>query len=493
LPASSLATIVPSGRAPHPAEIAREGGGSILAFHPVGGRTTMWRPPMMKRDLAVAVLALAILAPACGTMGESDPVDGTFSQALSSAEEDGVLRFVNDCQTTQPALDDDAALDVRAATGIVDRRNGTDAACGTADDQPFASLAELDAVPYVGDVALSKLLAQATLLGYVTDDNDGLADDYDGVSFSLDEARGVLAIANGASFENLDVDFGLDSRAATAIVAGRPFAAATTGASMQELSAASYVGGSALQHLKSQAGAWAACADASATVRGVAFSSLDAHDTLDLLNQAPIDVLTRISGIGPVIAGRIDAARPFEDLAHLGDISGIGPSVVGHVHDETGTRWCPLLGARCGCAPGLSYRPPYVAFDENGLYYFLAYGTPWQAERTVDAGSLSQDAGGQVVLTGVQVSDDPDHWQDITVQVFQRLWASSFQYQYVGDPIVLGSNRQGVLHLGRVINAHDDKPYVLAYWQDIDDASMGWLYAKDASGAWVEQGEVFLN
>ena len=448
----------------------------------------------MKRDLTVTILALAILAPACGNVGESDPVDGTFSQALSSAEEDGVLRFVNDCQTTQPVLDDDAALDVRAATGIVDRRDGADATCGTADDQPFASIAELDAVPWVGDVALSKLVAQATLLGYVADDDDGLADDYDGVAFSLDEARGVLAIANGASFENLDVDFGLDSRAASAIVAARPFAATTTGANMQELSAASYVGASALQHLKSHAGPWA-----SLRRRG--------HDREG--NRVLEPRRARHAGPAQPGAGRRpdpdlrDRARARRQDRRRAPVRGPDPTRRHRPGSErrwsgTSTTRPARAGARSS-APGAAAtrtcrtaRPTWRSTRTASTTSWPT-DTAWGGERTVDSGSLSPDAGGQVVLTGVQVPDDPDHWQDITVQVFGKLWSCSFQYQYTGDPIELGSNHQGVLRLGRVINAHDGKPYVLAYWQDIDDASLGWLYAKDATGAWVEQGEIFLN
>jgi DNA uptake protein ComE-like DNA-binding protein len=453
----------------------------------------MWRPSTKQCNLSAGILALAIMSPACGVPEESDTLDGAFSQPLSSAEEQGVLRFVNDCPTTLSVLDDDAALDARAAAGIVKLRDGGDVTCGTPDDRWFATMAELDAVPWVGDVALSKLVAHATLLGYVSDGNDGLAPAYDGVPFTLEEAHGVLAIANGASLEILDIDFGLDARAASAIIAARPFAAATTGARMEQLAAASYVGTSALQRLKAFATPWQACTTASATVKGTLFSSLEAHDTLDMLNQAPVGVLTSITGIGSVIAGRIDGARPFESLAQLAAVDGVGPSVAGHLHEEIGTRWCPLLGARCGCAPDVSYRPPFVAFDENGLYYFLAYGEErWEGERAVDSGFLSHD-GDQVVLTGVQVPDDPDHWQDITVQVFDRLWDCCLRHQYVGEPLEIGRNRRGVLYLGRVLDAHDGKAYVLAYWRDIDDASFGWLYEKDAAGRWVQKGEVFLN
>lgn len=438
------------------------------------------------------IAALAIAFPACGTSHDADTIDGTFSQALTSLEADGVLRFVNDCPTTLPVLDDDAALDARAATRIVSLRDGADAACGTPDDQLFLSMAQLDAVPWVGDSALSKLVAHASVLGYVTDDGEGVAGEYEGVAFSMAEARGVLAIANGASLEILDIDFGLDSRAATAIMEARPFAAASIGANMQDLAAASYVGTSALQRLKDFVAPWESCTSEGATVKGTLFSSLAAHDALDMLNQAPAGVLTSITGVGPVIAGRIENARPFEELAQLASVDGVGPQVAMNIHDEISTRWCPLLGARCGCAPDTSYRPAYVAFDENGLYYFLAYGEKWEAERVVDSGFLSPD-NSQVVLTDVVVPEDPDLWQEITVQVFNRLWDCCLNFAYSGVPLEIGPNRAGTLHLGRVRNTHDGKLYVLAYWRDIDDSSLGWLFEKDSDGAWVQAGEVFLN
>ena len=106
---------------------------------------------------------------------------------------------------------------------------------------------------------------------------------------------------------------------------------------------------------------------------------------------------------------------------------------------------------------------------------------------------LRNHDGDSVVLTDVQVPDDPDHWRDITVQVFDKLWDCCLRHQYFGDPIEIGRLRAGTLHLGRVLNAHDHKPYVLAYWKDVDDASFGWLFEQDGTGAWVQKGEVFLN
>lgn len=66
------------------------------------------------------------------------------------------------------ALDVDAALDKRAAENIVAHRDGADMTPGTADDDPFDTLDELDAVAYVGDSALAKLLAYAQAQGPTT-------------------------------------------------------------------------------------------------------------------------------------------------------------------------------------------------------------------------------------------------------------------------------------------------------------------------------------
>jgi hypothetical protein len=55
-----------------------------------------------------------------------------------------VLRFVNDSSTTFEELDEDVALDRRAARNIVDLR-------------PFDTTAELMTVPYVKQTAMSRL------------------------------------------------------------------------------------------------------------------------------------------------------------------------------------------------------------------------------------------------------------------------------------------------------------------------------------------------
>ncbi|MBA3393458.1 MAG: hypothetical protein H0T89_12485 [Deltaproteobacteria bacterium] len=83
--------------------------------------------------------------------------DGKADGAIAdgSPEALGVLEVAN--TLTRDELDDAVGLDSRAANNIVDRR-------ATA---AFATLAELDAVPYVGTTAFAKLLAYAIANGYV--------------------------------------------------------------------------------------------------------------------------------------------------------------------------------------------------------------------------------------------------------------------------------------------------------------------------------------
>ncbi|MCA9622102.1 MAG: hypothetical protein KC731_23925, partial [Myxococcales bacterium] len=64
-------------------------------------------------------------------------------------------------------LDDEVGLDKRAAENIIAHRDGADALPETSDDDLFESIAELDAVPYVGDTALALLAAYAVANGYL--------------------------------------------------------------------------------------------------------------------------------------------------------------------------------------------------------------------------------------------------------------------------------------------------------------------------------------
>ncbi len=91
--------------------------------------------------------------------------DGTLADGTPEAR--GVLALVNDRSVGVDELDVAAGLSARAARNIIARRDGADGAPGTADDDAYGDLAELDAVPYVGPAALAALLAHAEDTGRV--------------------------------------------------------------------------------------------------------------------------------------------------------------------------------------------------------------------------------------------------------------------------------------------------------------------------------------
>jgi hypothetical protein len=77
------------------------------------------------------------------------------------------LALVNDAAVDTPLLDDEVGLDKRAAENIIEHRDGADATPATGDDDLFDSIAELDAISYVGPSALALLRDYAIAHGYV--------------------------------------------------------------------------------------------------------------------------------------------------------------------------------------------------------------------------------------------------------------------------------------------------------------------------------------
>ena len=154
----------------------------------------------------------------------------------------GVLDFLNDPSTTMGVLDHDVALDRRAAQALANHRNGPDTILGTADDNLFDDIDEVDGVYWVGNSALSRILNYAKTHGWVPTGSDVLGT-WDGVTFTVDEATAVIDIANEATYDELDHEVPLNRRAADSIVAERPVV------SVQELAGLYYVGNSALNSL----------------------------------------------------------------------------------------------------------------------------------------------------------------------------------------------------------------------------------------------------
>lgn len=242
----------------------------------------MNRPLSLK--LALAALALPLSLTACsslvadpggtgyaaehagsgqasqGTAGAGGTID---SASIPAADAASILALVNYPDTDDALLDVTIGLDSRAAKNIVTARNGADGACPSADDAPFASLTALDAVPYVGSSALSKLQA------YATAHPAPKGETVEGVAFSGWQSVAVVWGVNHSTAAQLDAF--LDSRAAKALAAGAPFA------SVAQMGPLSYVGEAALKALRDHAQGWWTASMTSAFVLDAATLAADAE------------------------------------------------------------------------------------------------------------------------------------------------------------------------------------------------------------------------
>src|SRR5688572_21852492 len=122
-----------------------------------------------------AILSLALVSAAGCARTDEDVEDGEGDSFLGKDDSvtegsdaaAAVLALVNDPAVDFDELDEDAGLSSRVARNIITHRDGGDALPGTADDDRFDDLAELDAVPYLGAAAMAQLLAYATDQGLV--------------------------------------------------------------------------------------------------------------------------------------------------------------------------------------------------------------------------------------------------------------------------------------------------------------------------------------
>lgn len=119
-----------------------------------------------KTLLLGAVLALGGCTADAGLAGTEDGEGDTFVGAdgkadgtFNDCEQREVLRFVNAPATTAADLRA-TGLTSRAAGNVITRRDGDDGLPGTDDDRPYASLQDLDGVPYIGPASFRKLVAR---------------------------------------------------------------------------------------------------------------------------------------------------------------------------------------------------------------------------------------------------------------------------------------------------------------------------------------------
>jgi hypothetical protein len=133
----------------------------------LSARRLLDAPRIMVRSTFSALLLSSLVACTGGDAGDAE--DGEYDVATGkadlpsegSAEARMILALVNDGGVSDAELDNDGGLSTRVAEAIVKHRDGADREFGTADDNPFDTLAELDAIPYLGPAAMSAILAYA--------------------------------------------------------------------------------------------------------------------------------------------------------------------------------------------------------------------------------------------------------------------------------------------------------------------------------------------
>jgi hypothetical protein len=118
--------------------------------------------------LTGAWIAAALVG--CATQRAGDGRDDSFLGSGGKADDDeiadgsedaiAILKLVNTATADElrAAPPDGVGLDDHAVDNIVYVRLGDDGVAGTADDTTFTTLAQLDAVPYVGPIAFQQLL-----------------------------------------------------------------------------------------------------------------------------------------------------------------------------------------------------------------------------------------------------------------------------------------------------------------------------------------------
>jgi 5'-nucleotidase len=124
------------------------------------------------RSTTALLLCCATFVTACASGDDADGIDDPFltpgktddQRVVDGSDEAcAVLELAN--TATEEELDADVGLDTRAARAIAAARRGADGVRDTEDDGWFRTLAELDAVKYVGPRAFARLLAYTEARG----------------------------------------------------------------------------------------------------------------------------------------------------------------------------------------------------------------------------------------------------------------------------------------------------------------------------------------
>lgn len=170
-----------------------------LAVSSGGLHVARWRA-MLARHLSVSLVLLAACVAPEQEDSEHDDIsaDGKADGSLSDADQKLALRAAN--TLSEQTLDEDVGLSARAAANIVAERAL----------HPFATLAELDAVPYIGPYAIDAMIEYAHAQGWsaatFTSIEPPMRDDNDKLGLSIALSGSTLAVASLLRVELYDRD-----------------------------------------------------------------------------------------------------------------------------------------------------------------------------------------------------------------------------------------------------------------------------------------------
>ncbi len=184
-------------------------------------------------------LPLALSVAACSQPTE---VAGSVYIADGTPEAIGILALLDADVSDRTFLDDVVGLEKRAVSHLLAFRDGNDRMRGTADDQSFTSMTDVQDVRFVGYHAIDTLLEWSFALGFVP---GSIPTDIvvDGVVFDALEASTSLAYITDAPVDLL-IATGIDRRAVTGLIEARPFP------HLWSVGSAWFVGPTALQTLR---------------------------------------------------------------------------------------------------------------------------------------------------------------------------------------------------------------------------------------------------
>jgi hypothetical protein len=178
-------------------------------------------------------------------------------------------------------------------------------------------VAQVDAVPNVGDAALSKLLT------YAAAHPAPAAETVKGVLFKGWQSEAVVWGVNTSTQAQLDAL--LDARAVESLLNNRPFTSVT------KMGTLSYVAGTALTKLQRQAPIWwqtkGGSAELAGRFDGAIFDEHQAELALQICNQATLAQMTQ-NAMPSAPSAAIIAQRPYSSLAQVAAVSGVGQATM---------------------------------------------------------------------------------------------------------------------------------------------------------------------